>query len=120
VRASVTAPDSTAAAVRVRAVVVIGVERTEVLEALRRHAPELPVFEVDHRETDQVMTEAVALAAAAASPGDVVLLAPAAASMDQFDDYADRGDRFAEAVRKHVGGSDGDEPLPNPPALPPR
>ena len=38
--------------------------------------------------------------AGAASPGgDIVLLAPAAASMDQFTDYADRGSRFAEAVR---------------------
>jgi UDP-N-acetylmuramoylalanine--D-glutamate ligase len=58
------------------------------------------------------MSAAVALAAAAARPGDVVLLAPAAASMDQFADYADRGTRFAEAVRKHVGGIDGDDTLP--------
>jgi UDP-N-acetylmuramoylalanine--D-glutamate ligase len=104
---------------RVRAVVVIGADRTEVLGSLQRHAPELPVFEVDHVETRDVMTRAVALAAAVAEPGDVVLLAPAAASMDQFVDYADRGTRFAEAVRKHVGGIDGDDSLPNPPEIRP-
>jgi UDP-N-acetylmuramoylalanine--D-glutamate ligase len=31
--------------------------------------------------------------------GDVVLLAPAAASMDQFKDYQDRGNQFQAAVR---------------------
>ena len=36
--------------------------------------------------------------------GDVVLLAPAAASMDQFTDYAERGRLFAQAVRDKVGG----------------
>jgi UDP-N-acetylmuramoylalanine--D-glutamate ligase len=48
----------------------------------------------------QVIAEAQKLAVA----GDVVLLAPAAASMDQFKDYADRGNSFAEAVRLHLGG----------------
>jgi UDP-N-acetylmuramoylalanine--D-glutamate ligase len=103
----------------VRAVVVIGVSRSEVVEAFRRHAPDVPLFEVDDAETRDVMTEAVALASAAALPGDVVLLAPAAASMDQFADYADRGTRFAEAVKKHVGGTAGDNPLPNPPEIRP-
>ncbi len=44
------------------------------------------------------MTTAVRRAAALARPGDVVLLAPAAASMDQFADYAARGRAFADAV----------------------
>jgi UDP-N-acetylmuramoylalanine--D-glutamate ligase len=55
------------------------------------------------------MREAVRLSAAVAKPGDVVLLAPAAASMDQFTDYADRGNRFAEAVREHLEGPDDDD-----------
>jgi UDP-N-acetylmuramoylalanine--D-glutamate ligase len=55
------------------------------------------------------MPDAVALAASLAEPGDTVLLAPAAASMDQFVDYADRGRRFHEAVRARLGGeADGD------------
>ena len=44
------------------------------------------------------MDEAVALAARLARPGEVVLLAPAAASFDMFDDYAARGDAFRSAV----------------------
>ncbi|MBC6443272.1 MAG: UDP-N-acetylmuramoyl-L-alanine--D-glutamate ligase [Rhodobacteraceae bacterium] len=44
--------------------------------------------------------EAVALAAAEAVPGDVVLLAPAAASFDQFTDFAQRGAAFEAAVRR--------------------
>lgn len=44
------------------------------------------------------MDEAVTLAARLARPGEVVLLAPAAASFDMFDDYAARGDAFRSAV----------------------
>ena len=44
------------------------------------------------------MEEAVSLAADLARPGDVVLLAPACASFDMFDNYGQRGDVFIQAV----------------------
>jgi UDP-N-acetylmuramoylalanine--D-glutamate ligase len=91
-------------AARLRGVVVIGVERGALLQALARHAPDVPVIEVSGDDTD-VMGEAVRAAAALAAAGDTVLLAPAAASMDQFRDYAERGDRFAAAVERLRGGA---------------
>ncbi|MBO3664719.1 UDP-N-acetylmuramoyl-L-alanine--D-glutamate ligase [Microbacterium sp. NEAU-LLB] len=87
-----------------RAAIVLGVERAAVVAAFARHAPEVPVFEVDHAETGTVMDRAVALAASVAQDGDVVLLAPAAASFDQFTGYDDRGAKFAAAVRARIDG----------------
>jgi UDP-N-acetylmuramoylalanine--D-glutamate ligase len=49
------------------------------------------------------MGEAVAAARAAARPGDVVLLSPAAASRGLFRDYADRGQQFKTAVAELAG-----------------
>ena len=90
---------------RLKAAVIIGADRDVLVSAFARHAPDVPVFEVVAEHTSEVMPEAVRLAAAVATAGDVVLLAPAAASMDQFTDYADRGNRFASAVRDHLGGA---------------
>ncbi|SEH11873.1 UDP-N-acetylmuramoylalanine--D-glutamate ligase [Sphingopyxis sp. YR583] len=45
------------------------------------------------------LATAVQQAAAAAKPGDIVLLSPACASFDQFSDYEQRGDVFRAAVR---------------------
>jgi UDP-N-acetylmuramoylalanine--D-glutamate ligase len=92
----------------VKAAIVIGVDRAEIVEAFGRHAPAVPVFEVDHAQTEDVMTEVVALAAGVAHDGDVVLLAPAAASFDQFASYSDRGRRFAAAVNARIGKDAGD------------
>ncbi len=91
---------------RLRAAIVIGAQRAEVLGAFQRHAPAVPVFEVDSAETGEVMTRVVEIAAGIAEGGGTVLLAPAAASFDQFLSYEDRGHRFAEAVREWIEGSD--------------
>lgn len=84
---------------RLRAVVLIGADRTGLRDALARHAGDVPVVEVDPGDTGTVMQRAVRTAHGLAQPGDTVLLAPACASMDQFTSYAERGDLFAEQSR---------------------
>jgi len=84
---------------RLRGVVLIGADRAVVADALGRHAPDVPVVEVVTGE-DDLMDRVVESATTMARPGDTVLLAPGCASMDQFRDYAARGDAFAEAVRR--------------------
>ena len=73
-----------------RAVVLIGRDAPRIAEALKGRAEM-------RRATD--MAEAVALAAELARPGDCVLLSPACASFDMFENYEHRGRAFAEAVR---------------------
>jgi UDP-N-acetylmuramoylalanine--D-glutamate ligase len=82
-----------AIAARCRAAVLIG-ETADELDRLIDGR--VPVY----RAAD--MNEAVAAAASRAQPGDVALLAPAAASFDMFVDYAARGDAFRDAV-EHLG-----------------
>lgn len=91
---------------RLRAAVLIGADRALVAKALAEHAPHVPVHIVDDAaDADALMDDVVAAASRAARPGDTVLLAPAAASMDQFDDYAHRGDAFARAVERLLRSS---------------
>ncbi len=97
---------------KLRAVVLLGADRDQVALALARHAPNVPVEDAGGPETggmhpgledaDLVMDRVVALAAQLARPGDVVLLAPAAASMDMFANYGERGSAFERAVGRHA------------------
>ncbi|AXL93168.1 UDP-N-acetylmuramoyl-L-alanine--D-glutamate ligase [Streptomyces sp. CB09001] len=89
----------TGAAKRLRGAVLIGADRALIREALARHAPEVPVVDLDRTDTG-AMLQAVQEARGLARPGDTVLLAPACASMDMFTNYNQRGDAFAQAVRE--------------------
>jgi UDP-N-acetylmuramoylalanine--D-glutamate ligase len=51
-------------------------------------------------ENAETLPEALERAAGLAVPGDIVLLAPACASFDQFENYEHRGRVFKEEVRR--------------------
>ncbi|MFE2039685.1 UDP-N-acetylmuramoyl-L-alanine--D-glutamate ligase [Streptomyces sp. NPDC059477] len=89
---------------RLRGAVLIGADRALIREALARHAPEVPLVDLDRTDTG-AMLQAVTEAKRLARPGDTVLLAPACASMDMFTNYNQRGDAFAAAVRELGAGA---------------
>ncbi|GGS38453.1 UDP-N-acetylmuramoyl-L-alanine--D-glutamate ligase [Actinokineospora fastidiosa] len=91
---------------RLRGVVVMGADGEVIAGSVARHAPDVPVERVPSGD-DEPMIAAVRAARALARPGDVVLLAPAAASLDMFRDYAHRGEAFVEAVRRLTGEDHG-------------
>jgi UDP-N-acetylmuramoylalanine--D-glutamate ligase len=68
-------------------------------EAAPEIAPALSAAGVPFEEPGD-LASALAGASSAAGPGDVVLLAPACASFDQFRDFEDRGDTFRRLVEE--------------------
>jgi len=78
-----------------RAVLLIGRDAPDVARGLA--GAKVPV------ETVGTLDAAVARALVLARDGDVVLMSPACASLDQFANYEARGERFRELVREHAG-----------------
>jgi len=81
---------------RVRAIYTIGSAAAKIESQLRGVVPIL---------SSETLDNAVNAAAAAARPGEVVLLAPACSSFDQFENYEQRGRVFKELVSQRRGGN---------------
>jgi UDP-N-acetylmuramoylalanine--D-glutamate ligase len=88
------APLRTAVEAACRAVLLIGRDAPLIERALS--GSRVPV------ESVGTLDAAVQRAIAIARPGDVVLLSPACASLDQFRNYEERGERFTRLVKDHL------------------
>ena len=89
---------------RIKAAILIGQDAPIIATALSKEAPHIPYYLMPYSgDSQELMREVVEKARELAVAGDTVLLAPACASMDQFKDYADRGEKFVAAVREVVG-----------------
>ncbi len=77
---------------KVKAIVCLGVDNKKIIDSFGTIVKVI--------SDTQSMTEAVRLAYKFAEPGDSVLLSPACASFDLFEDYEDRGRQFKNAVRQ--------------------
>lgn len=76
---------------KVKAIVCLGIDNTKIIEAFG-NVVDL-VIEVDN------MYDAVNMSAHIAEKGEIVLLSPACASFDLFENYEDRGNQFKRAVK---------------------
>jgi UDP-N-acetylmuramoylalanine--D-glutamate ligase len=76
---------------KVKAIICLGVDNEKLLEAFGNM--------VDVIVETQYINEAVKIAYKVADSGDNVLLSPACASFDLFENYEDRGRQFKNAVR---------------------
>lgn len=72
-----------------KGIVLMGKDAELIAQVLNNY---VPVYFADN------MKEAVKIAAGLAEPGDSVLLSPACASLDQYKNYMERGNKFAAAV----------------------
>ena len=86
---------------RIKAAILIGSDAPIIKEALLKQAPNLAIYTTDlNLKGMDVMRSVMSIVKEIAVSGDVVLLAPACASMDQFKNYADRGESFTMAAKQ--------------------
>ena len=91
------------AANRIKFAILIGTDSGIIANALSKFAPHVGIHLIsDKNSSAELMDEVVRIAQLHATSGDTVLLAPACASMDQFENYADRGNKFADSVRRII------------------
>jgi UDP-N-acetylmuramoylalanine--D-glutamate ligase len=76
---------------KVKAIICLGVDNQKIIKAFKSCVDE--IYET------QSMQECVKIAYHLAKADDTVLLSPACASFDLFDNYEDRGRQFKEAVQ---------------------
>lgn len=88
---------------RIKAAIIIGKDGEQIATALEKHAPDIKIYRMPKSDTpEELMDHVVACAKEIAELGDTVLLAPACASMDQFNSYSHRGDLFSQSVSNLV------------------
>lgn len=84
---------------KLQAVGLLGVDRDIIAEAVQRYAPQAEIFSVDAQDPHAAMHALAHWAVKRAVPGDAIVLAPAAASLDMYTGMGQRGDIFAAAIR---------------------
>jgi UDP-N-acetylmuramoylalanine--D-glutamate ligase len=88
---------------RIKAAIIIGKDGEQIATALERHAPDVKIYRMPKSDSpEELMDQIVSCAKEIAELGDTVLLAPACASMDQFNSYSHRGDLFSQSVSNLV------------------
>ncbi len=80
------------------AAIVLGKDRKDISAELGRRLPDLPVVSIETTDPAEAMKEVACIAHGIAKPGDTVMLAPAAASLDMFTGMSHRGDLFAQSA----------------------
>lgn len=96
---------------KIKAAAIIGLDKSPFVEAFDDDAPDVPYIEIEDTDGQAALRHSIEALMKKADPGDVVLLAPAAASMDQFRNYVVRGDQFAQIAKQWIDDqADGPDP----------
>lgn len=83
-----------AAEQNMRLVITIGENAEKITDSFKKCAPNCPLQQLPGQTVEKAVVEAIK----AAKSGDVVILSPAASSFDHYTNYAERGDKFTQAV----------------------